>query len=181
MKKFYLLCGLIILLLSTGCQKQFNQEQQTTNPGSQVTNQDLMPTNISPTPNNTIITYFISPADPLQYCNGGDMDSQGYRATITKKIATSIPETNLSREQLIKKTIQIANQQSQNNFSQAENNNNYIKISGATAYIEPTDGWAGVSIALCSWQPWLEVNLLQFPEIKKVVWVNDFAEWENIK
>lgn len=181
MKKLFILLSIIALLAITGCQKQISRNQTPNNIAVQSINQNIDPTNIPPQQNITAITYFVSSADPLQYCNGGDMDSAGYKKTITKKIVTTLSEPNLSREQLIKKTISVASRQSQTTFAQADNNDNYIKISGDTAYIEPTDGWAGVTIALCSWQPWLEVNLLQFPEIKKVVWVNDPVEWEKLK
>lgn len=168
MKKFLFVVVFFILIIS-GCNLITAKQNQPQ-------------TNQTPAPSETTISFLISTEDKLKYCDGANMDSEGYRKTINKETIGFIPETNLTREELIKKTILIANEVSGLNFAQAQGQKeNYIKIINDAAYIQPTDGYAGVSIALCSWQPFVEVNLLRFPEIKNVVWVNDWPNWNELK
>lgn len=164
MKKIFIFAGLIMALslLITGC----GQAQP-------------KPTAQTPTA-QTQISYLEPTKDPLKFCNGADMDSAGFRKTITQKMTASIPKDNLSKDQLIIETLIYAS--SHTDFQTSHNvDANTIKIIGDTAYIQPIEGWAGVSIFLCYWKPFIEVNLLQFPEIKKVVWVTDQVQWENLK
>ena len=110
------------------------------------------------------------------------MDSEGFRQTITQKETTTIPETNLTQEQLANKMLIQAEQKAAMGWPQSNQDPvNYIKIRNQTAYVEPTEGWAGVSIFLCAWKPFVEINLLQFPGITSVVWVNDLTQWQNLK
>ena len=141
----------------------------------------FQPNQISVEPTENTISLLISTEDSLKYCNGADMDSEGFRKTITQKETATIPETNISPEQLANKMLVLAAQKADITFPQSnENPLNYIKIRNQIAYIEPTEGWAGVSIFLCFWKPFVEVNLLQLPEIKKVEWVNSNDEWNNL-
>jgi len=138
--------------------------------------------NQAPEQNQNTLTFLIPTQDYLKYCNGADMDSDGFRKTITQKETVTISETNLSSEQLANKMLTLAAQQASLTFPQSnENPLNYIKIKDQTAYIEPTEGWAGVSIFLCFWKPFVEVNLLQFPGIKNVIWTTDQAQWQGLK
>jgi len=131
-------------------------------------------------PEESTVSLLISTEDKLKYCDGAIMDSEGYKKTLTKEFEVSSLENNLSRAEFIRKSLVLAANQSGLNFPQAESEN-YIKIINDTAYVAPTEGWAGVSISLCSWQPFVEVNLLRFPEIKKVEWVNDLQKWGELK
>jgi hypothetical protein len=170
-KQLVLLLALSLVLILAGCNLRINFQPTNTEPAT--------PT-LTPTPELKEVSLLISTTDPLKYCNGADMDSEGFKKTLTKEITTTNLETNLSAAELIRKSIVWAAGQSGVSFPQAEQNENYLIIKDGTAYIQPTDGWAGVSIALCSWQPFLEVNLLRFPEIKKFEWVTDQAQWAEL-
>jgi len=133
-------------------------------------------------PKETTISFLIPTADPLKYCNGADMDSEGFRKMITKVVTKTIPETNLTTDQLVNKTLALAAQEANINFPQnTTDQTNYIKIIGDTAYVQPIDAWAGVSIFLCYWKPFVEVNLLYLTNIKNVVWVEDLQKWGELK
>jgi hypothetical protein len=130
-------------------------------------------------PVTTTISYLTSADDFTKYCNGGDMNGAGYKKSLTEVKTLTIPGTNLSQTELIKQTV-IAASNAANLSDITLSDPNFLKISGNTAYIEPIDGWAGVSIFLCAWQPLVEVNILQFPEIKKVEWVADELKWKEL-
>lgn len=137
------------------------------------------PKQVQVIPTETKLTFLVSAEDALKFCNGADMDSEGFKKTITKEWTATSHKTNLSRNQLIKETLIYAAQEA--DFSIANNvDEEYIKIIGDTAYIQPIEGWAGVSIFLCYWKPFMEVNLLLFPEIKNVVWANSAEEWDKL-
>jgi hypothetical protein len=112
------------------------------------------------------ITYLISPADSTKYCNGVDMDSAGYQKTITTERTTSTPELNTTILQLIKATINAAT----TGMCREALNQTSITESNGVVTISPLEGWAGVSITMCSCKPQVEVNLLRLPGITKVVW-----------
>lgn len=131
------------------------------------------------TPTETEITYFLPTSDSQKFCNGADMDSEGFRKTITKETKAKITEPISNKNQLIKQTL--INAVDKSGFSITNTvTENYLKIIGDTAYIQPIEGWAGVSIFLCYWKPFMEVNLLQFSEIKKVEWVNNELKWNEL-
>ncbi|MCX6739648.1 MAG: hypothetical protein NTZ49_00265 [Candidatus Parcubacteria bacterium] len=162
MKKliFSLLLAILLTTAVSGC--NFFKAKQTQN--------------IAPQATSTEVSILLSAEDPNKYCNGADMDSEGFRKTITQKNQVKIDKGNLSPNQLIIETLAAAANNSE--FSIYNNiDEKYLKIVGDTAYIQPIDGWAGVSIFLCYWKPFVEVNLMQFPEIKKVEWVNDQNKW----
>ena len=128
----------------------------------------------------TTLKFLVSTEDSLKFCDGGNMDSQGYRATIIKEVSKVLSEKYGNRQDLIVATIVQASQASSMTFV-TDSEPDFLKIIGDTAYLKPIDGWAGVSIFLCGWQPLVEVNLLRFPEIKKVEWVNDPQKWQALK
>jgi len=133
-------------------------------------------------PQETSVSFLIPTEDPLKYCNGADMDSEGFRKIITKEVTKTIAETNLTEDQLVNKTLELAAQEAKITFPQnTTDQTTYIKVIGDTAYVQPTYGWAGVSIFLCYWKPFVEVNLLYLTNIKNVVWVNDWNQWDNLK
>ncbi|MCX6745427.1 MAG: hypothetical protein NTX00_00215 [Candidatus Parcubacteria bacterium] len=130
----------------------------------------------------TKISFLVPTQDPLKYCNGADMDSEGFRKTITNEVTRTIFETNLTEDQLANKTLELAAQEAKMNFPQSTTDpTGYMKVLGDTSYIQPTDGWAGVSIFMCAWKPFVEANLLKLSNIKNVVWVNDWNQWNNLK
>ena len=174
MKKVFLFCFIILsLILVSGCSlyQPITNNQPNTN---QILNSNQ--------PKETNVSFLIPNADPLKYCNGADMDSEGFRKTITKEVTKTIAETNLTEDQLINKTLELAAQEAKMNFPQSTTDKtSYIKVIGDTAYVQPTYGWAGVSIFLCYWKPFVEVNLLYLTNIKNVVWVEDWNKWGKLK
>ncbi len=174
MRKKFLFCLIILTsILISGC--NLNQPITNSPPSTnQITNSNQ--------PQETSITYLVPTADPIKYCNGADMDSDGFRKTITKQVTKTIPQINISLSQLANKTLELAAQEANITFPQSTTDpTTYIKVIGDTAYVQPTEGWAGVSIFLCYWKPFVEVNLLQIPDIKKVEWTNDYNVWNNLK
>jgi hypothetical protein len=163
MKKILLLISLLFL---TACQpattKPDNQPAPITD-----TQQTTPITDNAPATNPVQpITYLVSTADPNKYCNGDDMDSEGFRKTITEEKPLTISETNPTEIQKIKSIINAATTGMCNTaLSQLD-----ITVSNGTVSIPPMDGWAGISIAMCSCQPEVEVNLLRIPGITNVVW-----------
>ena len=134
--------------------------------------------NITPEPKVTI-TALVSTQDKLTFCNGADMDSEGYKKTITKKLTTTMQEANPSLQERLKAAI-IAASQAESLTDVTDMEKDFIKISGDTAYLKPVEGWAGVSIFLCAWKPLVEANIQQYPETKKIEWVNDPIQWGNL-
>jgi len=187
MKKTFALSLIVFCLILAGCDINITTNTNANLNSTPPAVNDYVPpavdyTNSVPAPTSTAINYILSTADNLKYCNGADMDSAGYKATITEKKTEQISESNLTLTQLANKTIALATQAAKINNPQLDTDpNNYIKVINDTAYVIPIEGWAGVSIFLCFWKPFVEVNLLQVPGIKNVVWVNDSAEWQNLK
>jgi len=127
----------------------------------------------------TEISYYISPNGPddkLKYCNGADMDSEGYRKTLTKLVTTTV-EGILSDEALINKTLNLAAQAAGFSPNPAENED-YLSLVGGAPSVKQLDGWAGVSIFLCAWQPFVERNLELLPKyIGNIPWkINPITE-----
>jgi len=167
MKKILLFIFLLVIL--TGC--NLNQLSVKIQPLNQAENLNQ--------PTGTTINFLVSNYEYTKYCNGADMDSEGYKNSLTVKETKIIPQTNLTQEQLLTQTIDAASEKA-NLTSITSMDQNFLKIVDDTVYIEPIEGWAGVSIFLCAWKPLVEVNLLQFPEIKKVKWVSDLQKWEEL-
>lgn len=113
-----------------------------------------------------MLSYLISTESPSTYCNGTIMDSDGYKKTITKEVVTSASIDGMTTAELAKATIVIATTGQCQTVLQ-ENN---LTVSGDTVTIAPINGWAGISIAMCSCKPQIEVNLLRIDGIKKVVY-----------
>jgi hypothetical protein len=127
-----------------------------------------MPTTtpIPPVTTTRTITYVISKADPTKYCNGVDMDTAGYRKTITTQVTTTTPSGDGSDIELVKTTIGLAT----TGMCHAALTQLDVTVDNGTVTIPPIDGWSGVSISMCSCKPEVEVNLLRLPRINKVIW-----------
>ncbi len=112
------------------------------------------------------IKYLISNEDTTKYCNGADMSSIGYRKTITKEETTTTAKGDGTEAELVKSILSVATTgMCQNVMKQLD-----FKVASGTVFIPPIEGWAGVSITMCSCVPQVEVNLLQMPGIQKVIW-----------
>lgn len=112
------------------------------------------------------ISMLFSKSDTTKYCNGADMDSEGYRKTIVAPKTVTLPSADLSGAKLAKAVAVLATTgQCHDALSQMD-----FTMTGDTINIPPMDGWAGISIAMCSCKPQVEVNLLRLPGVNKVVW-----------
>jgi len=116
----------------------------------------------------TSVTLYRSTEDPLKYCNGADMNSDGYRKTLTKQENISITTTSTSIGELAR-DVAIASTSGQMQEAFQQMPNDFVVTNGAV-HIPAISGWAGVSIALCRAQPEVEVNLSHVPGITSVVW-----------
>ncbi|MCX6781103.1 MAG: hypothetical protein NT003_03250 [Candidatus Magasanikbacteria bacterium] len=112
------------------------------------------------------IPYVVSNGDALKYCNGADMDSAGYKKTLTVEMTTSTALMNPTVAQRATATIAAAT----TGMCHTTLMSLPITVSKGVAYIPPVDAWAGVSITMCSCQPLVETNLLRIPGITRVEW-----------
>lgn len=114
-------------------------------------------------------TYLTSSEETTAYCDGANMDSEGYRATLTVQHTGTLSPSSPTTLEIIRATIDAATTgmchtaMSEATFTEKE----------GVVTISPIDAWAGVSIAMCSCKPQVEVNLLQIPGIKQVIWSSD--------
>jgi len=155
-----------ILTLISGCKNQtppLPENSQDSNQEVPKKNQDT--TQPIPTKSETYLTYLSSTEDPLRYCNGDDMDSDGYRKTITHNVTTNILIDKMTQNELAKATVLAAT----SGMCKSIMEQTAIKVVGNTAYIGVIEGKAGISIIMCSCRPEIEVNLLQLPSINKVI------------
>lgn len=111
------------------------------------------------------VTYLISSEDTTKYCNGTDMKSDQYRQTITVPVTKTAP-ANLTQTELVKFVVNAAT----TGMCQTVLDQSNISVTNGVVQIPPLDGWAGISIALCSCRPQVEVNLLRLPGITSVNW-----------
>lgn len=124
----------------------------------------------SPVVGTSTITYYVSdtPEARNKFCNGAEMDSAGYKKTLTVKVDKDMNQL-FSGEEKIKKTLEMA--VTDTDFW----NSPYTRVASTTfangtVTMYPAGGFAGVSIFMCAWQPFVEKQLEQFPEIKEIKW-----------
>lgn len=111
-------------------------------------------------------TILLSTADSLKYCNGADMDSEGFRKTITKNETIVLPDTDRTDEERVRSILkQVAGDSCKTFVDQVE-----FSIEKDKIVFTPLNAWAGISITMCSCKPLIEENLLLIPGIKEVVW-----------
>lgn len=151
----YFVPVIILLTLGAGCAKQPSNDA---------------PSGEGNAPKSTPVSYYISPSqnDKTKFCNGGDMDSAGYKGALTTGVSTSVLGT-LSTEDKIKVTLQKAVAVS-GTFDEVYARTASTTFSNGTVTMYPAGGFAGVSIFMCAWQPFVEKQLEQFPEVKKIEW-----------
>lgn len=121
---------------------------------------------LSPAMSSAAATVLVSAKDSTVYCNGAEMDSEGFRKTITVEKAVTLPSTDRTDTERIKSVLLAAT----GDRCQTLLENTDISLDADTVTFGPVGGWAGVSISLCGCKPQFEVNLLRLPGIKKVVW-----------
>jgi hypothetical protein len=111
------------------------------------------------------LTVVVSKIGREQFCNGEQMDSDGYRKTLTaERPLLRSPATQ--RQQIAAVIAEATDGQCRQVLKQLD-----IRVIDGVAHIPPFDGgWAGVSIAMCSCVPDVEENLIRVPGIRNVVW-----------
>jgi hypothetical protein len=188
MKKILILPVLFSVLFLGGCAGYYSQnqvnaliQQQTAASQTEIDTlkqqvSDLLQKVASTTTPQTpakgkYITYLISKESTTKYCSGDTTDnSDAYRKTITTEVESNIPAASvtsgaISPTDLVKQILALAANCGQANLSSLD-----IKVVNGVVEIPPIDGWAGISITMCSCIPQVEVNLLHLPGITKVVW-----------
>jgi hypothetical protein len=112
------------------------------------------------------MTVLVSSQSPSVYCNGEQMDSAGYRKTLTREKSLELPPEGASETDIVRAVVDAATQgMCQTVMRQLEYRND-----AGTLHIPRIDGWAGVSIAMCSCRPEVEVNFARIPGVERVVW-----------
>lgn len=124
---------------------------------------------------STTISYLVSDEDTTKHCNGAEMDSEAYRQTINVEKTVVIPQTGLTKLQLIKEVLNQATTGTCHDviskLDMTENN--------GVVYIPPIDAWAGASITMCSCKPQIEINLMRITGITQVVWMTGISSFED--
>lgn len=111
-----------------------------------------------------VVNYLVSTDNSINFCNGGDMDSVGYRKTLTKIEKAVVPK-NLSQIDLLREVLKLSTGGSCHQWY------NEMKIKGGTLIFSMSGGlWAGSSINLCHCMPEIEVNASRFFGIKNFEW-----------
>ena len=120
----------------------------------------------APVVNPDTTTIMVSTEDANKYCNGADLDSKGYRKTITQEKTIELAAANLTQAELIKTIVLAATTGNCRSALQELN----FEMRDGTIHIPPIEGWAGVSIAMCSCRPQVEMNLLYSFGVREVIW-----------
>lgn len=120
------------------------------------------------TSESTSFTYVTSASETTAYCDGTIMDSAGYRATLTEVHTGTVAKKQASVEDVIRATLDV----STTGMCQTAMKQTQVRIADGVVTISPIEGWAGISISMCSCKPQVEVNLLRIAGVKQVVWVS---------
>ncbi|MFA6424012.1 MAG: hypothetical protein WCV83_01710 [Candidatus Magasanikbacteria bacterium] len=155
---FLLILVAPFLIMGVGCsQEQPNQSIRL--------NQPTQPT-------QTQISYYFTGgvADVSNFCDGEKMDSASYKAAITKRVV-QIVTGNLTTEEKIKTTLSLAADAEL--FDQTYTRIARTVFENGIVTMHSADGWAGSSIFYCGWKPFVEKNLEQFQEVKRIEWVSE--------
>jgi hypothetical protein len=111
-------------------------------------------------------TYLTSQAETTAYCDGEKMDSAGYRSSLTIAHMGTISKPNPTTEEVIRATIDAGTTGMCNTII---GQTMFTEKDGVVT-ISPIDAWTGISISMCSCKPQVEVNILQIPGMKMIVW-----------
>lgn len=124
------------------------------------------PADIPIQPKSLAPSIVMTSSDPLMYCDGVKMDSEGYRKTLTvERMIAPFAATSTVADRAKTSAVAATKGMCQTVISQLE-----ITEKDGVVAIPPIDGWAGVSIVMCSCKPEVEVNMLRVPGVKQVVW-----------
>ena len=111
-------------------------------------------------------SYVSSTTAPETYCDGAVMDSEGYKKTLTVEHALPTPVGSQTLEAQVQAVLAAA---TTGMCQQAVTTQSPI-INQGVVTMAPIEGWAGVSITMCSCRPLVEANLLRIPGITQVMW-----------
>lgn len=117
-------------------------------------------------PKRRTMTVLVSVESPSAYCNGEQMDSDGYRKTLTREKAIDLPPEGANDTELVRAVLDAATQGMCHTVMRQLNYRN----DAGTLHVPRFDGWAGVSITMCSCKPEVEVNFARIPGVTRVVW-----------
>ncbi len=115
------------------------------------------------------MTVLVSAESSTAYCNGEQMDSNGYRKTLTHEKRIDLPPAGASDTEIVRAVIDAATE----GMCQTVMRQLTYQNDAGTLHIPPFDAWAGVSITMCSCQPEIEVNLVRIPGVTRIVWDGD--------
>ena len=167
MNKNILIAFLVVVVLAGGVYAALRYSSSTTPADSADGTQDGTQDDAT----DSTFTYLTSAEDATAFCDGANMDSEGYRATLTMKKTGTIAKANPTTAEIIRATIDAATTgmchkvMSQTTFTEKD----------GVVTIAPIDAWAGMSIVMCSCKPIVEANILQIPGMKSVVWSDGSA------
>lgn len=158
--KQYILPVAALLILGAGCTSSVSVGLQPTSTVGITT---------TPVKQETTLTYYTSAKPYTTFCNGTDMNSAGYKQSLTEKNTKTVPGVLLV-EDIIKNTLISAA-----NNSDFVSSGLYTRIASTTfsngvVTVRPASGWAGSSIFMCAWQPFVEKQLETIPEVKQIKW-----------
>jgi hypothetical protein len=112
------------------------------------------------------MTVLVSNEPASTYCNGAQMDSAGYRRTLTQEKPLELPPEGASETTLVRAVVDAATEgMCRTVMRQLE-----YREDGGTLHIPPLDAWAGISITMCSCRPAVELNFARIPGVARVVW-----------
>ena len=112
------------------------------------------------------MTVLVSRAARGEYCNGEDMDSDGYRKTLTRETRIALPPAEAGATEVVRAVLDAATEgMCHTVMSQLE-----YRVEGSTLHVPRFDAWAGVSITMCGCRPEVDVNLARIPGVARVVW-----------
>lgn len=115
------------------------------------------------------VTVLVSSRAGTEFCNGADMDAEGYRRTLTVRKAAWLPRGQTAGERAKAVALASTSGLCRDVLRQLPP----FRLEEGAVHVPPIDGWAGVSIVLCACRPEVEVNLLRLPGVTRVVWDAD--------
>lgn len=127
-------------------------------------------------PDQSTFTYLTSAEETTAYCDGTNMDSDGYRASLTVINTGTIAKLNPTTEEIIRATINAGTTGACHTIM---SKTTFTEKDGVVT-ISPIDAWAGISISMCSCKPLVEENILQIPGMKEVIWSVATTSHEDI-
>jgi hypothetical protein len=130
------------------------------------------------------VSLYYSTAEKTKFCNGDDMDSAGYAKTINEQAAFPLSESLKTPEAQFSYLVNAGADYVGEPYSCPASfvKDLQFKFRNDVAYLfNPGGGWAGISIEMCTCEPFLDYNLSRSFGITKTSWVGSQAEWDAIK